>query len=238
MNEEVLRSVLGEVIALQFAEFQNAPEHKFSLHHRLAMKKIFARYSRNVRKLRKPETCTIVRESNARHRLSFRQRLVIALAIILIACVLCGWVIMFFSENISGTVYPDYTKMFAENIEGSPQTVDYRYALSDVPDGFEIANLNSSLVDIYTVYNNKLTKQRLCLRQWVKSKYKPKYNTERYRIEEMRINGSMGLYIDLSMSDSIESLVVWDNGDYIIEIRANLDKERLLELCNLNKISF
>lgn len=235
MNEEVLRSVLGEVIALQFAEFENAPEHKFSLRHRLAMKKIFARYSRNVRNIRKTETCGIVRESNGRYRLSLRQRLVIALAIILIACVLCGWVIMFISENISGTVYPDYTKMFAENIEGSPLTIEYQCYLEDIPDGFEIVQTELLPYQYCIKYYNGNTDQTICLRQWVKKKYRSSYNTEKRYIEEVDIDDNIGLCVDLSKSNTNKTLVVWDNGDYIVEIVSNLDKDSTLKLCTIDK---
>lgn len=235
MNEEVLRSVLGEVIAIQFAEFENAPEHKFSLHHRLAMKKIFARYNRNVRNIRKTETCGIVRESNRKHRLSLRQRLVIALAIILIACVLCGWVIMFISENISGTVYPDYTKMFAENIEGSPKTIEYQYVLINLPEGFEVVQTESLPYQFCTEYRNSFTNQTIYLCQWVKYKYRPSYSMKKSYIEEVDIGDNIVLYVDLSKANTNRTLVVWDNGDYIIEIVGDLDKDSTLKLCTIDK---
>ena len=52
MCENVFKELLEEMIESELAEFDNAPEWKPSLKHRLAMKRIFARYERNVQKLK------------------------------------------------------------------------------------------------------------------------------------------------------------------------------------------
>ena len=55
MNENIFKQLLGEMLESDFAEFDNSPEWKPSLKHRLAMKRIFARYERNVRKLKEKD---------------------------------------------------------------------------------------------------------------------------------------------------------------------------------------
>ena len=52
MNEDILKELLGEMLESEFAEYDEPPKWKFSLKHRLAMKRIFARFERNVRKLK------------------------------------------------------------------------------------------------------------------------------------------------------------------------------------------
>ena len=42
MSEDVFRSILGEALERDLAEYNNVPEHKFSLRHRLAMKRILS----------------------------------------------------------------------------------------------------------------------------------------------------------------------------------------------------
>lgn len=91
MNETVFRELLGESLRREYAEFDNVPDHKFSLKHKLAMKHILARFDRNVRKLKKEE---IVKEPpiyERNMRGSFRQRLIFATIIIVFMAFLAGW---------------------------------------------------------------------------------------------------------------------------------------------------
>ena len=60
MNESLLREILSESYKHEYAEFDNTPEHKFSLKHRIAMKHILSRYERNVRKLQKREEASLM----------------------------------------------------------------------------------------------------------------------------------------------------------------------------------
>lgn len=53
MSESAFREILGEAIKSELAEFDNVPVHKFSLKHRLAMKRIFAKFERNASKMKK-----------------------------------------------------------------------------------------------------------------------------------------------------------------------------------------
>ena len=46
----------------------------------------------------------------------------------------------------------------------------------------------------------------------------------------------MGLYIDFSSDNRNNSVFIWDNGDYIIEISADLYKESALDLLNIAKL--
>ncbi len=62
----------------------------------------------------------------------------------------------------------------------------------NVPSEFEVEETDSSSVDIYTLYMNSSTKQTIQLRQWVKTKFEPNYNTEHYNLKEVTINGGKG----------------------------------------------
>ncbi len=236
MNEDVFTDILAKAVDYEFAEFNNVPEHKFSLRHRLAMKRIFARYERNARKLR--ETKTVKAQIISEHQtpLTLKQRLIIATVIVILMTFLVGWVVVFVSEKFHGTVYHDNTKLIAVDRENCLQTIEYKYALASVPDGFEVVETDSSPVIVYTRYKNELTGQTIVLHQTVKSVYSVHINTENHALKEVDIGGKPGLYIDFNTGSYGSSLVVWDNGDYIIEIHADLDKEILLGLSNLHKI--
>ncbi len=93
MNETVFRELLRESLQREYAEFDNPPEHKFSLRHRLAMKRIFARYEKNVRKLKKTRVDHTPLQSESIPYYSIKQRLIYALVIVIIMTMLTGWVI-------------------------------------------------------------------------------------------------------------------------------------------------
>lgn len=226
MSEDVFRSILGEALERDLAEYNNVPEHKFSLRHRLAMKRILS--------VANSAPNDVAARRTAQKR-SLKRTLLIAAVLVFLA-VIVGAVVMFRSQNLHGTVYQDYTQMFAANIEGSPKTIEYKYALDYVPEKFEIVEMDSSPISVYTLYMNKSTKQTIALSQWVKENFEPHYNTEHRPLEEVIINGSMGLCIDFSHDDYKSTVVAWDIGDYIIQIDANLDKESILDLCKVHKI--
>jgi len=235
MNEDVLREALGEMMKREFAEFDDPPKWKFSLKHRLAMHRIFARYERNVRKLKEKSIEKTAPIQHNKPRLSFKRRLVIALCIVLLMTLLVGWTLVFTSRDFHGTVHHEYTLINAKNLENAPQTIEYEYALNAVPNGFEIIERISSPIAVYTLYKNKATNQTIALHQWVKSHYKPHVNTEHHDLEEIDINGNTGLCIDFSHDTCYHSLLFWDNGDYIIEISTDFDKECTIDLLKIHK---
>lgn len=87
MNETVFREILGESLRREFAEFDSVPEHRFSLGHRLAMKRIFARYEKNIRRM------TTETSVETMPYYSFKQRIIIALVIVILMTLLTGWFI-------------------------------------------------------------------------------------------------------------------------------------------------
>lgn len=235
MSETLFKEILGEFVKRNYAEFYNAPEHKFSLKHRLAMKQILARYERNVHKLRKNEKTDTSLTNIYKPHTNLKQRLIIVTVIVILMTLLVGWAVIFVSGNFRGTVYKDRTQLFAVDLKNSPQTIEYKYALVSVPEGFEMTKTDLSPIHVYTLYTNNSTKQTITLHQWVKSIYESNYNTENNRLENMIIDGCSGLCIDFSDEKHKSSLVVWDNGDYIIEIIGDLAKEDIMNLSKINK---
>ncbi len=239
MNETVFKEILGEALNLEISQFDNAPEHKFSLKHRIAMKFIFAKYNRNVRKLTLQNTTyksltasNYLPHCRLRKRLALLWLVILLMALLLVGCSIASFVL----NNFKCTVYQDNTQIEIVNIEGAPNTINSTYTLARVPDGYEMTETYTSRTNAYTLYINPFTEQEIILGQWVKRSFKPHYNTEYNSIEEVDINGGTGLCIDFSDVTHNHSLVVWDNGDYIIEIVADLDKKGTLQLSEINKV--
>lgn len=55
-------------------------------------------------------------------------------------------------------------------------------------------------------------------------------------MEEVYINGCYGLFIDFSSGGVVCSEVMWDNGDYILEIWGNMTKNELIDLAKSAKV--
>lgn len=87
MNETVFREILGESYRREFAEFDSVPEHRFSLRHRLAMKRIFMRYEKNIRRM------TTETSAETMSCYNLKQRIIIALVIVILMTLLTGWFI-------------------------------------------------------------------------------------------------------------------------------------------------
>lgn len=236
MNESVFKEILGEALKRDLAKYDNAPDHKFSLKHRLAMKYIFAKYARNVSKLKKEETIKYSVTVEHKPRSNLKYRIITALLIIVLMSLLVGWGVVFTSEKFHGTVYHNNTQLFAVETENSPTTIEYKYVFAFVPEGFELKKTGISPSNVYSFYSNPTTGQEITLIQWVKTKFNPHYNTEHYQFEELTINGKAGLCIDFSDTTNFNTLLVWDNEDYIIEIVADLNKTEALNLANFDKI--
>lgn len=235
MKENILEEIVAESYRREYEQFDNAPEHNFSIKHQFNMKRIFARYARNVSKFKQKEQKRHFEETPYSHSLSLRKKLFVAVLIIVLMTLLVGWVVVYISKDFQGTVYHDYTQLTVINTDDSPQTIEHKYFLSEVPEGFELVETVSSSIAEYNKFTNSLTNETFDITQHVKKSYSSNYNTEHKNINEVEINGHIGLYIDFSDNEFNSSLLVWDNGDYIIEIGGDLLKDTLIYLAKSTK---
>lgn len=240
MNESVLKEILLEVHKIECGVVDNLPDFKPSFRHRLAMKRIFERFERNARKLKSARSIQeppITEHRKRRH--SIKQRVLITMLIIILMALLVGCVnviVRFVSERFNGTIYEDNTQLFVADLENCPQTIECQYVLTNVPEGFELIETVSSPISVYSLYLNSSTEQVITLKQWVKTQFSPHYNTEKNTFEEIKINDTTVLFIDLSYDKRNNSVLIWDSEDYIIELSADLDKNSALNLLNNTKL--
>lgn len=146
MSETEFNAILEQVCAEKFSIPDDAPEHHFSRRHNRRMKRILSAANSA------PNAVAARRTAQKR---SLKSTLLIAAVLVFLA-VIVGAVVVFRSKNFGGTVYHDYTQMFAANIESSPKTIEYKYALDYVPEGFEIvADLDKeSTMNLCKVHKN------------------------------------------------------------------------------------
>lgn len=235
MNENIFEEIVAESYRREYEQYDSAPEQNSSIKHRLNMKRIFARYARNVNKLKQTEPKRHFEKADYGRRLSPGQKLLVAVLVIILMSLLVGWVSVFISKDFHGTVYHDYTQIFPVDTDNCPQRIECIYELSEIPDGFELVETVSSPTIVSTKYKNKSTGVTFAIVQNVKSHYDPNINTEHRKIEEIDINGNIGLCLDFSDEKHSSSLIVWDNGDYIIDIGGDLPKDALANLAKSAK---
>lgn len=234
MYNSLLDEVLTEYYEREFSKYSTAPEHKFLIKHRLAMKKIFKLYERNTKSLRPRLSQNSV--SISKIRLTPKRVLILVLMIFLAALAGCT-AAYFISQSFRGEIHSDYTRIFSVNSENCPTVIEEKYYLSDLPDGFEIVDTDLSPFFEYVYYKNNQTNQDISLTQWVKSEFGAYHlNTENYKVEEVEINGHNGLYIDFTNDERIHSLVLWDNDDYVLEVSAELPKNETINLAKSAKV--
>lgn len=234
MYDSLLDEVLTQYYEEEFSKYPGSPEHKFSLKHRRAMKKIFKLYEKNTECLRpKPSL-----KPTPTHKVRLTPRNALILVLIIFLGILVGCTTIYFiSQSFRGDIYSEYTRIFPIDTENCPTVIEEKYYLSEPPEGYEIVKTGSSPFLEYIYYENKSTGQMISFIQEVKPDYGPiNLNTENYKLEEVEINGHCGLCIDFSNDELISSCVIWDNVDYILELSADLFKNELIDLAKSTKV--
>lgn len=230
MNENILRDLLAKIYDEEILYFDNLPQFQVSLRHRIAMKRIFNLFEKNSHNIaNNPQPI-----SHSKHtHVSLSKRLIIIFVLIICATLMAGFIFCYISNNFHGTIYTDYTELFAINAENCPETIEYEYCLTDLPNMFELTERNFSLyLGVYTLYRNDISGKEIAFSQYPKKAFGGQFNTEKHKFEDIEINGHGGLYIEFSNS----SIIFWDNGDYVLEIDSNLPKDELIFLAESAKV--
>ncbi|MBQ7672975.1 MAG: DUF4367 domain-containing protein [Alphaproteobacteria bacterium] len=224
---------LEELISGYFDnEFANIEEvaPRFSIKHKIAMRKIFRKFADNAYN----ESSTNQTVYVPSKPISIRKRLIIVAIIIIGMAVLTGFVIMFFADGFKGKVYHDNTHLFAINTEGCPTTIEKEYELSVLPEGYILYNSSSDKEHVYKEYIDQ-NGNFLYFIQYVKKEFYPHINTEDVVLNNAFVNNCSALYSEHDTNGSIDSIVIWDNKYYILEISGKFNKTQLTNLAEMNE---
>ena len=227
MSESILASIIEEWAERDWEKYANAPKFNASKKHDRAMKRIFKRYQRNTRKLR-PQV-----EIRAR---AVRKRIIVALVVIILAIFTGFTAAYFISRSFRSEVHSDNTELFPINMENCPTVIEDKYYLSELSDGFEIISTSSNPISITTIYKNNATGKTISFQQSVKEDFSMHFNTEKGEFVEVEINGHSGVTLEITIDNQVLNGIIWDSGDYILQISSNLDKNELLYLAKSAKV--
>lgn len=219
--DELLCKALDEIYETEFDKYKTGKKHLFSLRHRRMMRKLFKELDANP----KSEATTEVYTYKA------KKRLPVALVIAIIFSVLLSITAAAFAIYSFGfKKQSDHTIAFSENIENAPTAIKYVYVIEALQAGFTETDRTTGNTFVNISYaDNEST---LFLVQTVKEKYKCNYNTEGYEIQKLDVNGHDGFLIEFNGYN----IIIWDNGDYILELHSTLDKNELQDLAKSTKI--
>ncbi len=232
MSENVLKSILEESARLEWVKYENAQEHVFSKKHERKMKHVFKLFERNDCKL-KPYT-----GSKPHYHFRFTKRNIIVLLAVIFLAALAGCGVTYFtSKNFYGKVNADNTELFVINTENCPSTIEDKYYLPCLPDGYEVLGTDSTPFYEWISYENPATEQTLTFCQFAKVSFdSTHYDTENQKFQEININGHSGLCLDYSSQGYNYAVIVWDNGDYIFELFGEYSKNELCDLAKTAKV--
>lgn len=215
-GEQLLKQAFSEVAAIKY---EQVPEyrHIFSLRYRIRKHKLL----RSLERKTAPEP----RAHTGRFRLKY-----LVLAIIM-ACVLvlAGFTGFYIVNGFKFTTKPTNTQVLTTGWEDAPKIIEEDYII-EIPVGFVLEE-NSGSELVHTVEYTK-EDDFIKIRQFVKKSYNATYNTEGYDYEEINDGRIKGFYIRWKDYGSL----VWDNGDYVLEIYSTLSKEETIELAKTARI--
>lgn len=228
MAECAFDLILREWFESEWEVLADASEFKTSKKHDRAMQRIFKRYERHTQKLRSHSDFRTI---------NVQKRFVIAILVIILAALAGCTAAYFISQSFRGVVRSDNTELRPISYENCPTVIEDKYYLSELPEEFEILDSHSTPFFESVSYENTQTGQTITFSQWAKPEFDPAhYNTEKGELIEVEINGHSGVFLDLSDDYESSSQVLWDNGDYILELAGNFNKNNLLNLAKSAKV--
>lgn len=218
--DELIAKALSDDFENDIAQYGALPDHRFSW-----------KFRRKIRKLLAPDTKAV---SLSAPRLPLRKSVRLAL-IVLVTALITGAVFAYYSRSFRGTVYSDNTHLFAVDVNDCPKTIEKEYALSVVPDGYELYEVVSDEEIVYIVYMNA-DGEELIFIQTVKAKFNSHINTENNTLHEHSINGCDAVSIEFDGGESLSSIVIWNNSKYILTLDGECPEDELISLAESNEM--
>ena len=224
-----LDEILAAAHDAEFSQYDNAPEHVFSRKHNRAMKRMFKAYEKQTAFLHND----IMRKGSAVSHYRRNRKTVLIMLMVIFLAVLAGCsAIVYFHGGFRTDVCTDNTQLFPMTLTDCPQKIEEVYYLSELPGEFELLEKSVSDISVYTAYINSATGKTVTFHQSIKTAFEPRFNTEHSVLEEISIDENKGI----GLEGRTDYIVAWDNGDYILEVWADLPKSEIINLAKSAKV--
>lgn len=214
MNSELLKAALQDAYNDDFSAFDSAPEFRASLSHRVRMRRILSKFYGAPLQETKPK---------------FNRRIAAVLLIIILMAAIAG---------CTGVIISNFTfRQHSDNVEveaasAGKSQIEY----ISLPDGFELTNEITPEMTGGAVYDVTYScgDELISFTQHTKAIYNVSFDNEHGDFEEITVGGHSALF--LGGYGSVNS-IVWDNGDYILELSATLPKDETIALADSVKLA-
>lgn len=124
-------------------------------------------------------------------------------------------------------VFSTHTIVVSSETDGSPTDFRDVYEPTEFPDQFELVEKSDPATETaYLSLYYRKDDRHIGFYQWLKSEYDVSINTEQDKAEPIEINGFEGFLLNTGGI----CLITWDNGDYILEIIANIGEDALISV--------
>ena len=227
-NSYTIEELINGYYDQEFSRVSVEPVPKFSIKHRIKMKRAFNLYQRKAKPL------SMV-SSNEKREMSLRKRVIIAVMVIVFMAIATGCIVVYITNSFRGTVYRDNTHLFAIDLNDCPDMIEKEYSLSVVPEGYKLCEVVSDRSSVSTLFKNS-NGDELSFMQTVKAKFNSHINTENNPIKEESINGCEAVYVEFDTDEVISSTVIWNNNKYILMLDGVFTKDELINLAKSNEI--
>ncbi len=214
MEEKLFKSILREAYEREYNELTAGGEHKFSLRHRMRMRKVLRKYDSSG-----------VDVNKAMPKTTVRRRLTVALIVVLVAAILTVTVVALVMNGFKTVEKEDHTEVFAIDIENAPTTIEEVYELTNIPEDFVLYDLvegSNLYVHKYKNHNDDY----LFLYQYTKYTYAENLNTEPYPYDNIMIGDYNGILVILGD----EYRLSWCVDDYVLRLFGTLHKDDMIDL--------
>ncbi len=227
MSTSTLKSAVEAVCLKEYSLPKTCRKHFFSRSHRHNMKEILSLFDNS---------------GNTRFRFSVRTvKLAVAVVILSVFAMLGS------ATKQEGFVIqhmPEADIYLAADATDAPKSLEEYYTITYVPEGF-VLDSDKSVISkfsntryFHTDYNEGIDEKSVfCFSQGLKRDCRLYIDNERSVHQKVTVNGRPGIYVDFPRDDAASwGILMWDNGDYILSVDGNLDKNELMKIAKSTKI--
>lgn len=224
MKNPSVNDIFEEACKREFSEFDDSSQHKFSFSHKRRMKKIFKLYALNKAQ---PETAA----KKPAKRLSAAFMLAAAVLGLTAVSITASGVYNGFAQK----EYTHYTNLLSVDYESGPSSIEYIYE-PDLSADYEIVSRDINTVRCWTDIENHTTGKIISLEQSVKKEYAGHYDNNHSTYTTVYVSEIPALYIETEYKAENFGTLIWDNGDYILELSGYISQTELINLAESLKI--
>ena len=171
-------------------------------------------------------------EHNFYHKLTLtRARKILCVAAIIIAILLSALsveAVRNFVANLFVTQHSNHNTFMANVDDGHyPDKLEELYELGYIPEGYKLFEKNVSEESATYIYNSE--EDSLIFSQITKTAFKSNWDNK-HSEQKTEVYKNQEYYI--INYENGENVIIWDSGEYIFTLSANLSKKTLFSLCD------